>query len=120
MAAVKYGKIPEDCEMSYILSLFKGRGDALDRCNNRGIKLTVQVMKVMESIVDGLIREMITIDEMQFTFVPGRGTTDAIYIIRQLQEKFLPMQDLNGANRTLYFAFVDLEKAFDRVPCKVL
>ena len=63
---------------------------------------------------------MITIDEMQFAFVPGRGTTDAIHIIRQLQEKFLPMQDLNGANRTLYFAFVDLEKAFDRVPRKVL
>ena len=41
-------------------------------------------MKVMESIVDGLIREMIIIDEIQFTFVPVRGTTDVI--IQQLQE----------------------------------
>ena len=119
-SVVKHGKIPEDWEMSYILNLFKGKGDALDRGNYRGLKLTEHVMKVMECIVVGLIREMITIDEMQFAFVPGRGTTDAIYIIRQLQEKFLPMQDLNGANRTLYFAFVDLEKAFDRVPRKVL
>ena len=117
MAVVKYGKIPEDCEMSYILSLFKGRGDALDRCNNRGIKLTVQVMKVMESIVDGLIQEMIAIDEMQFAFVPVRGTTAALVTIRQ--EMFIPMQDLNGTDRTLYFAFVDLEKAFDRVTRKV-
>ena len=46
--------------------------------------------------------------------MPGRGTTDAIFIIRQLQEKYI------AANKPLYFAFVDLEKAFDRVPRKVL
>ena len=39
----------------------------------------------------------------------GRGTTDAIFIVRQLQEKHLT------AKKTLYMAFVDLEKAFDRV-----
>ena len=57
---------------------------------------------------------------MQFAFVPGRGTTDAIFIIRQLQEKFLSRKDLNDKNLTLFFAFVDLEKAFDHVPRKVL
>ena len=45
---------------------------------------------------------------------PGKGTTDAIFILRQLQEKFL------SKGKKLYFAFVDLEKAFDRVPRKVL
>ena len=49
-------------------------------------------MKVMERIVDEMIRELISIDEMQFAFVPGRGTT--IFIIRQLQEKFLSMQTI--------------------------
>ena len=51
---------------------------------------------------------------MQFGFMPGRSTIDAIFILRQLQEKFL------GKKKNLYFAFVDLEKAFDRVPRKVL
>ena len=95
--------------MSYILNLFKGKGDALDRGYYRALKVTDHVMTVMERIVYGLIWEMIVIDEMQFAFVPGRGTTDAIFIIRQLQEKYLTMQDLSGKNRTLYFAFVDLE-----------
>ena len=54
------------------------------------------------------------IDEMQFGFVPGKGTTDAIFIARRLQEKFIT------ARKPLYFAFIDLEKAFDRVPQKVL
>ena len=51
---------------------------------------------------------------MQFGFMPGRGTTDAISIVRQLLEKFL------DRNKNLLFAFIDLEKAFDRVPHKVL
>ena len=42
-------------------------------------------MKIMERGVDEMIRETDEIDEMQFAFVPGRGTTDAIFIIRQLQ-----------------------------------
>ena len=39
---------------------------------------------------------------------------EAIFIIRQLQEKFL------AKKRTLYYTFVDLEKAFDRVPRTVV
>ena len=71
-------------------------------------------MKLMERVLDTFIRRMVNIDAMQFGFVPGQGTTDAIFILRQLQEKHL------AANKPLYIAFVDLEKAFDRVPRKVL
>ena len=49
---------------------------------------------------------------MQFGVMPGQGTTDAIFIMRQMQE--------NANSKTPYFSFVDLEKAFDRVPRKVL
>ena len=55
---------------------------------------------------------MVSIYDSQFGFVPGSGTTDAIFAIRQLQEKYL------AANKRLYMAFVDLEEAFDRVPRK--
>ena len=50
---------------------------------------------------------------MQFGFMPDRGTTDAIFIFRQLQEKYLQ-------KKKNYFAFVDLENAFDRVPRRIL
>ena len=43
---------------------------------------------------------------MPFGFMNGRGTTDAIFIVRQLQEKYL------AKNRDLWIAFIDLEKAF--------
>ena len=51
---------------------------------------------------------------MQFGFMQGRGTTDAIFIVRQMQETY------NAKGKTLYFSFVDLEKTFDRIPRKVL
>jgi len=50
---------------------------------------------------------------MQFGFMPGKGTTDAIFTVRQMQEKY------ECKAKKLYFAFVDLENAFDRVPREV-
>ena len=114
VAIIRDGKVPSDWEQSFIVCLYKGKGDALERGNYRGFKVTEQVMKILERILDGLIRQLVSIDDSQFGFVPGRGTTDAIFVVRQLQEKYL------AANKRLYMAFVDLEKAFDRIPQKVI
>ena len=102
---ISEGCIPIDWQESYIVNLYKGKGDALNRGNYRGLKLIEQTMKVLERVVEGLIRQRVEIDEMQCGFMSGRGTTDAIFIVRQLQEKHL------AANKLLYMAFVDLEKA---------
>ena len=111
---ISEGCIPTDWQESFIVNLYKGKGDALNRGNYRGLKLIEQVMKVLERVVEGLIRQRVEIDEMQCGFMSGRGTTDVIFIVRQLQEKHL------AANKPLYMAFVDLEKAFDRVPRDVI
>ena len=108
---IRDGKVPTDWEESLPL---QGQGYALVRGNYRGLKLTEQAMKILERIVDGLIRQVVSIDHSQFGFVPGRGTTDAIFVVRQLQEKYL------AVNKRLYMAFVDLEKAFYHVPRKVI
>ena len=47
---------------------------------------------------------------MQFVFCAGKETIDAVFIVKQLQEKYLEV------NEDLFFAFVDLEKAYDCVP----
>ena len=46
-------------------------------------------MKAIERIADSLIRQLVSIYESQFGFVPGRGTTDSIFAVCQLQEKCL-------------------------------
>ena len=47
---------------------------------------------------------------MEFGFSPGKGTTDAVFIILQMQEKHLEV------HTDLFLTFVDLENAYDRVP----
>ena len=113
-AIIRDGKLPSDWEQSFTVCFYKGKGDALERGIYCGVKLTEQVMKVLERIVDGLIRQVVSIDDSQFGFVSGRGTTDAIFVIRQLQKKYL------AANKRFYMTFIDLEKAFDRMPRKVI
>ena len=60
------------------------------------------------------IRCQVSIDNMQFGFMPGKGTTDAILIMRQVQEKH------QAKKKKLYLSFVDLENAFDIVPDEVV
>ena len=52
------------------------------------LKLSEQVMKELECILDSAICQMVDIDKIKFGFVPGRGTTDALFKVRQLQEKY--------------------------------
>ena len=108
------GVIPQDWQVSYIINRYKGKGDAVERGNYRGLKLLDHIMKLLERIIEQLIRGHVKIDEMQFGFMPGKSTTEAIFMVRQLQEKYL------AKHKKLYFAFVDLEKAFDRVPRDVI
>ena len=110
---IRDNTIPSEWNDSIIISLYKGKGEALDRGNYRGLKLTEHILKVMERIIEDFIRNIVNIDDMQFGFMPGRGTTDAIFTVRQIQEGYI------RKNRNLFFAFVDLEKAFDRIPRKV-
>ena len=74
-------KIPDDWCLSYIINCYEGKGDALLRGNYRGLKLLDQVMKVMEHTVATNIRTQVDIDAMQFDFMPGRETTDEIFIL---------------------------------------
>ena len=86
VANIRDVKVPSDWEQSFTVCLYKGKGDALERGNYRGLKLTEQVMKILLRIVDGIIRQLVSIDNSQFGFVPGRGTADANFVVRQLQE----------------------------------
>ena len=68
-----------------------------------------QSTKVWEKILKGRFREIVEIDENQYGFQQGKSTVDAIFVMKQLQERY-------GGKKELFHIFVELEKAFDRVP----
>jgi len=82
---VKEGCIPEDWKSSVVLPVYKGKGDPMECGSYSGIKLLEHAMKVVEKIFEHRIRQQIEIDDMQFGFMKGKGTTDAIFMARQMQ-----------------------------------
>ena len=59
-------------------------------------------MKVAERVLERRLRQAVEIDKMQFGFRPGTGTSDAIFIGRQLQERY------RGKHRNTLPSYQDL------------
>ena len=60
---LQWHEVSSDWEQSFIVCLYKGKGNALERGNYCGLKLIELVMEVLERIVDGLIRQLVSIDD---------------------------------------------------------
>ncbi|KAK3548617.1 hypothetical protein QTP70_015563, partial [Hemibagrus guttatus] len=75
-----------------------------------GIKLMSHTMKLWERVVEARLRKVVEICEQQYGFMPRKSATDTIFALRILMEKY------RDGQRELHCVFVDLEKAYDRVP----
>ena len=65
----------------FLIIVYKGKGDPLACGSYRAIKLLEQPMKVLERVLEKRISCQVSIDNMQFGFMPGKGTTDAVFIM---------------------------------------
>ncbi|KAK3575132.1 hypothetical protein QTP86_020819, partial [Hemibagrus guttatus] len=103
-------RMPEEWRRSVLVPIFKNKGDVQSCSNYRGIKLMSHTMKVWERVVEARLRKVVDICEQQYGFMPRKSTTDAIFALRILMEKY------RDGQKELHCVFVDLEKAYDRVP----
>ena len=76
--------------------------------NYRGIKLMCHSMKLFERVHINRLRNIVSISEEQFGFMKGKSTTDDIFLLRQLQERYRDIQ------QDLPFIFIDLGKAYGK------
>ena len=104
------GQIPVDMSRSIFIALPKKPG-ATDCELHRTISLMSHVTKLLLRIIMMRVRNKINpeIAEEQCGFVEGKGTTNAIFILRTLIERALEIQ------KDVYLCFIDYTKAFDRV-----
>ncbi|KAK3522562.1 hypothetical protein QTP86_023279 [Hemibagrus guttatus] len=103
-------RMPEEWRRSVLVPIFKNKGDVQSCSNYRGIKLMSHTMKLWERVVEARLRKVVEFCEQQYGFMPRKSTTDAIFALRILMEKY------RDGQRELHCVFVDLEKAYDRVP----
>ena len=68
------------------------------------------MLKLWERVVESRLRKMVDISEKQYGFQPGKSTIQPLFCLRMLQEKHREF------GKELHVVFVDLEKAYDRVP----
>ncbi len=50
------------------------------------MRLLKHGIKLREKFLERRLRDIVTIDDMQFGFQQDRSTTDAIFVMRQLKE----------------------------------
>ena len=71
-------------------------------------------MKIIERVLERRIPALVDFNEAQFGFMPGKGTTDALFLRRRSQKEH------RAKDKRMYVCFVDLEKAFDRAARRVM
>ena len=72
--------MPEEWKTSVVVPIFKEKGEVMDCGEYTGVKLLEHAMKIVERVLENRIRGLVTIDEMQFGFMPGKYTTHALFI----------------------------------------
>ncbi|EYC10880.1 hypothetical protein Y032_0053g2350 [Ancylostoma ceylanicum] len=111
---VAEGKLPSSWTTSTTVPIWKGKGDIADCTTYRPIRLLCHTMKIFERILDSRLRDIVEVSRNQCGFVKKCSTTDAIHAVRLLTEKH------REKKKTVHLAFLDLEKAFDRVPRELI
>ncbi len=81
-------RAPTEWGSSYTIPIYKGKGDVLLCGKYRGVRLLEHGMKLWEKILQRRLRDTDKIEDIQFGFQQDRSTTDAIFVMRQLQERY--------------------------------
>ena len=109
------GRFPEQMYKSIFFTIPKVNGAA--KCEkHHTISLMRHVIKLVMRVIMNRIRGLTLseISEVQYSFMPDRGTRNAIFVLRRLVERMMEKQ------KDVYVCFIYYSKAFNMVEHKPL
>ena len=104
---------PEVWKTSVVVSIFKGKGDMMDRGAYRGVKLLEHAMKI---VLENRIRGLVTIETGNLALCLGKARLMHCLFLGECMRSF----EKESKRCRPYMRFVGLKKAFDRVPKKAM
>ena len=111
-------RIPESWKESYLLPLYKGKGDRSCPNNYRGLALGNVVYKIYTSILRKRLYNWANYKNLippnQYGFVPGKNSIQAANHLRR------EVKRIRESGRNPYLCFIDFTKAFDTVNRRTL
>ena len=112
-AILQLGIYPTEWKKGYISPIFKS-GGRFDPSNYRGITIMTCIGKLFNSVLNNRLDEYLNenkiISETQIGFKKKARTTDHMFVLRTLIEKYTKQ-----CNARLFTCFIDFKKAFDSV-----
>ena len=81
--------MPAEWVQSIVVPIFKGKGDTKNCSSYRVVKFLENGMKVVKRLLEKKLHRIVSVDEMQFGIMPERGTIDAVFILRRMQEEYV-------------------------------
>ena len=100
--------MPVEWALCIVVPICKGKGDIWNCSCYGSVKLLEDGMKVVERVLRVIrlctLCSIVTVNELQFGFLPTRGKIDAVFILRKLPEEY------HAEGKKLCMCFVYLEK----------
>ena len=109
--------VPTQWLRANIVTIYKRKGEKSECGNYRGLSLLDVAGKIFTKVLNSRFNKYLAekiLPETQSGFRAGRGTTDMIFVCRQMLEKGREQQ------APISMGFVDLKKAFDTVNREML